>query len=115
MVRRLRVQMTDEYIRRIYNMIERSDYVSEEIVKMDIDLSLCCRHRKEEYILERLAHLGRLLGGLPLLEKSREGHAVQRITCLYVSHADLTIAANRHLCQISPSASPSVISREFIQ
>ena len=52
MVRGLRAQMTDEYIRRIHDMIERSDNVSEEIVKMDINISLGCRHRKEEDILE---------------------------------------------------------------
>ena len=96
-------------------MVQRCDYVSEEIIEMHIDLRFGLRHRKEKDILERLAYLGSLLGSLPLLEKCRERHSVECITGLQVCHADLTVTSDRNLIQIGPAACPTVKSRHLVE
>ena len=92
---------------RINDMTKRSRRISPEIIQFHTDLCLCIRHRQQENILKRLTYPGRLLGGLPLLEKGRERLAVEHLSVRFIRQRYLPVATHRHLVKIDAAPCPS--------
>ena len=85
------------------------------VTQLDGDIHRVARHRHQEHVLHRLAHLFGLGGRDPLLEQARKRVQVNHLATLVVAHGYGAIASSGYFVKPYTSTIPSGQPRQLVK